>query len=144
MARLRWVGDPIPPFRLAVLGRDDERISPADWAGRRTLLVLWPGHLSEIDQEDLCLVCRRRATLRRRGIEVVGLVTANPWADRLPDRCAPFPLALDPDGRAVRAFGLPVKDRLRAAYLVGPDGTIEAAGIGDRVRDRLLDLESAC
>lgn len=140
----RWVGDPFPSFRLALLGRADERVSTADWRGRRVVVVVWTGHLSEVEQDDLCLVCRRRAALGPRGVDVVGLAGADPWGDHLPSRCTPFPIALDPAGRVAKALGLPGRRRVRAAYLVGPDGRIESAAIADRVGPRLLDLETIC
>jgi peroxiredoxin len=110
---------------------DGRRLGPDDLAGRVTLVNFWATSCAACVAEMPDLV-RLHADYRARGFEL--LAVAMPY-DR-PDhvlhfartRALPFPVALDPMGEAVAAWG--GVRATPASWLVAPDGRVASHWLG--------------
>lgn len=110
---------------------DGRRIGPQDLAGRVTLVQFWA---------TTCAVCvaempelmALHARYRDRGFELLAIAMPYDRPDRVLEfarrRALPFPVALDPMGAAVAAWG--GVQGTPATWLVGPDGRIRAHWLG--------------
>ncbi len=124
---------------------DGRRIGPEPLAGRVTLVSFWATScgICVAEMPDLVALHSRYA---RRGFELLAIAMPYDRPDHVLDfarrRALPFPVALDPTGAAVAAWGGILGTP--TAWLVAPDGRVVAQWIGrldiDRVRARIESL----
>ena len=110
---------------------DGRRIGPKDLAGRVTLVQFWATTCAVCVAEMPELIALH-ARYRDRGFELLAIAMPYDRPDRVLEfarrRALPFPVALDPMGAAVAAWG--GVDGTPASWLVGPDGRIRAHWLG--------------
>ena len=130
------VGDRAPDFSLADL--DGEPIRLADFAGRPVIVNFWASWCVPCVEEFpiLAQAIEEHADI---GLAVIGIVyrdrseAARAFADELH---ATWPLAMDPDERVARAYGVFGPPE---SWLIGPDGTVVSRHIGPFTADELAE-----
>jgi len=123
-----WGGIVTPPLELADLDGKTQRL--ADYRGKVVLVNFWASWC-EPCRAEMPSIERLRASLAGRPFAVLGVnvgesaAAARKFAATLP---LGFPLLLDSDTRASRAWGARV---LPATFLVGPDGVARFSYFGE-------------
>jgi peroxiredoxin Q/BCP len=130
------IGDPAPEFALQ--DQDGTTVALSDFEGQRILLYFFPKAMTPGCETQARRFRDLHGEFRDLEVAVVG-VSPDP-VDKLAEFAAeenlPFPLLSDPDGGAAEAYeshgekrlrGVMREMTLRNSYLIGPDGTIEAA-----------------
>lgn len=123
-----WAGVVTPPLELADLDGKTHRL--ADYRGKAVLLNFWASWCAPC-REEMPSIERLRAQLAGRPFAVLAVNVgesadaARAFAATMP---LGFPLLLDRDTRASRAWGARV---LPATYLVGPDGVARFSYFGE-------------
>jgi alkyl hydroperoxide reductase subunit AhpC len=136
------VGEAAPEFELACVDTRDERrnsVRLRDYAGRWLMLVFYPRDFSFVCPTELTAFSAREADFRERGCALLG-VSVDPVAVHQEWLTTPpaegdlgplqFPLASDPDGAVVRAYGVWVEKKtvsLRGLFLIDPQGVLQYA-----------------
>lgn len=110
---------------------DGRRIGPHELAGRVTLVHFWATTCAVCVAEMPELIALH-ARYRDRGFELLAITMPYDRPDRVLDfarrRALPFPVALDPMGAAVAAWG--GVDGTPQSWLVAPDGRVRAHWTG--------------
>jgi peroxiredoxin len=110
---------------------DGRRIGPADLAGRVVLVNFWATTCTVCIAEMPELVALYEA-FRPRGLELIAVAMPYDRPDRVlhfaSTRRLPFPVALDPMGEAVAAWG--GVEATPLTWLAGPDGRIRGRWLG--------------
>lgn len=131
-----------PPVEYALI--DGRRLGPDTLAGKVLLVNFWATSCAVCIEEMPELVAVYDA-YRSRGLELVAVAMPYDRADRVlrfaASRALPFPVALDPMGRTVAAWG--GVEGTPTTWLVGPDGRVVRRWVGrpDFVRLR-RDVEA--
>jgi peroxiredoxin Q/BCP len=129
-------GEPPAPGREApafdLPGTDGTRHSPAQWRGRRAVVVFFP---MDDTPECLALVDRLREAAPRvaaAGCALVAVAVATPAAAKAyaASRDIPFPVLADESGRAAKAWGTLVnlvflRFSKKLTVIVDPRGCVE-------------------
>jgi peroxiredoxin len=125
-------GASAPDFRLP--DQDGNQVSPADFRGRRLLLVFYPADFSPVCTDQLSVYQDSLAEFERRGVALVGISVDSAFSHKAfrNHLGVTMPLLADfhPKGEVARAYGLWSEDygvAGRALVLIGPDGIVEWA-----------------
>jgi len=129
-------GDPAPAITLTTL--DGRRLSVNELRGKVVLVTFWATTCPPCVKEIPHLVELYQA-LNRQGLEIIAVAMSydppSYVAAMVQRRRIPYPVALDPEGEAARAFG-DVR-QTPTSILIAPDGRIAAYRIGSLNRERL-------
>jgi peroxiredoxin len=122
--KTRWV----PDIELTLF--DGTRASLAEMRGRPLLVTFWATTCPPCVEELPDLIALYQE-LRARGLQMVAIAMPydppNHVLQFRDQHRIPYPIALDVEGHAVRAFGVSV---IPVAYLITPDGRIEYTQAG--------------
>jgi len=126
----RWEGPVAGPRRLPPLDYpiiDGSRIGPEQLAGQVTLVNFWATSCA-VCVAEMPDLARLHEQYRPRGFAVLAIAMPYDRPDHVLDfvrrRALPFPVALDPMGAAVQAWG--GVDGTPSSWLVGRDGRVRA------------------
>jgi glutaredoxin-dependent peroxiredoxin len=127
----------------AVLTRDNARtrVSLSEYLGERPLVLLFfPLAFSSTCAEEMCAVAEDYEAYQRLGARVLGISVDSPYANArfAQETGAPFPILSDFNRTAARAYGV-LRESFgylegvseRAAFVVGGDGIIDYAWVGE-------------
>jgi peroxiredoxin len=123
-----WNGGPTPPFGLQTL--DGRNVRLEDYRGKVLLVNFW-ATWCEPCREEMPSMNRLRAAFAGRPFEVlaVNFGEAEPRIKRfLEELPLDFPVLLDRNSAVAKAWRVRV---LPASFLIGPDGRIRYAVIGE-------------
>jgi len=122
-------GTPAPDFELR--DQDGEKVSLADFHGRKVVLVFYPADFSPVCTDQLSIYQEVLPQIRERGAELVGVTVDSTWAHKAfrEKLGIEIPLLADfhPKGEVSRAYGAYVDDRghpNRSLVLVDEDGIV--------------------
>ena len=123
-------GTKAPDFTLR--DQDLNKVSLGDFAGRRVLLVFYPGDFSPVCSDQLSVYQEVLGEISERGASLVGISVDGVFAHKAfrEQLGLEMPLLADfhPKGAVSQAYGAYLPDRgfnNRSLVLVGPDGTVE-------------------
>jgi peroxiredoxin len=106
-------GTPAPDFTLR--DQDGEKISLADYRGRKVLLVFYPGDFSPVCGDQFSLYQEVKPEIAAKGVELVGISVDSFFSHKAFQEKLGFDTTLlsdfEPKGEVARAYG---------SYLVGP------------------------
>ena len=126
------VGEKAPDFTLR--DQDGEKLSLADFAGKRLLLVFYPLDFSPVCSDQLALYQEVKGEIEARGVEMIGISVDSTWAHRAFREKLGIDMTLlsdfEPKGEVARAYGSYIErsgTANRTLVLIGPDGTVEWA-----------------
>ena len=122
-----WSG-PTPALELQDLGGQPHRL--ADYRGRVVLLNFWATWCTPC-RDEMPSIGQLRKKLAGRGFDVLAVNVDEPDSrvrKFLTEVPLDFPVVLDPGGRTTKAWNVRI---LPASYLIGPDGRIRYAVIGE-------------
>ena len=112
------VGDKAPDFTLR--NQDGEKVSLADYSGRKVMLVFYPADFSPVCGDQFSIYQEVKPQIDETGVELVGISVDSGWAHRAFQEKLGFEFTLladfEPKGEVARAY----------------DSYIEAAGIANR------------
>jgi peroxiredoxin (alkyl hydroperoxide reductase subunit C) len=122
-------GEPAPDFTLR--DQDGEKVSLADYRGRKVLLVFYPGDFSPVCGDQLSLYQEVKPEIEAKGVELVGISVDSFFAHKAFQEKIGTDIALladfHPRGEVARAYGSYL-DQLgfanRTLVLVDEDGTV--------------------
>lgn len=123
-----WSGGATPALELDDLKGAKHRL--ADYRGKVVLINFWATWCVPC-REEMPSIERLRASLENRPFAVLAVNLAEPesriakFLDAVP---LGFPILLDPDAKAARAWQAKM---LPATYVVGPDGVIRYRHLGE-------------
>ena len=135
------VGESAPDFTLR--DQDGEKVSLADYRGRKLLLVFYPGDFSPVCSDQLALYQEGvKGELADAGITLVGLSVDSPFAHKAFQEKLGIDTTLlsdfEPKGKVAKAFGSyfePLGFANRTLVLIDEEGTVawtyEAANPGE-------------
>jgi peroxiredoxin Q/BCP len=130
------VGDVAPRFSLR--DQDGNRVSSADFKGRKLLVYFYPAADTPGCTEQACSVRDARKDLGRKKVAAVGISPDAPDAQKKFDRkfSLGFPLLSDPDHKVAEAYGVwgekvlfgrTVVGIIRSSFLIDERGKIAEA-----------------
>jgi peroxiredoxin len=100
-------GTPAPDFTLR--DQDGEKVSLADFRGRRVLLVFYPGDFSPVCGDQLSLYQEVKPELAAKGVELVGVSVDGFFAHKAFQEKLGIDTTLlsdfEPKGEVARAYG---------------------------------------
>ena len=129
------VGEKAPSFTL--LDKNGESVSLSDYLGTRVVVYFYPRDNTPGCTRQACAFAERSGDYSARGITVIG-ISRDSVASHLKfaeKYSLPFVLLSDPDRVAIEAFGVWREKKqygkvsmgvLRSAFVISPDGVIEA------------------
>lgn len=125
-------GQPAPEFTLR--NQDGEKVSLADFRGRKVLLVFYPADFSPVCTDQLSIYQEVKPELREAGVELVGISVDGQFAHRAFQEKlgidTPLLADFEPKGEVARAYGAYI-ERLgiasRTLILVDEEGVVEWA-----------------
>ncbi len=125
-------GEPAPDFTLR--DQDGEKVSLADFAGRRVLLVFYPFDFSPTCSDQLSLYQEVKPEIEAKGVTLLGVSVDSPYAHKAFQEKLGIDTTLladfEPKGEVARAYGSYI-DGLgmanRTLVLIGADGKVEWA-----------------
>ncbi|MDL9944633.1 thioredoxin-dependent thiol peroxidase [Gordonia sp. ABSL11-1] len=143
------VGDKAPAFTLP--DAQDTPVSLSDYAGRKVIVYFYPAASTPGCTKQACDFRDNLAELGGAGIDVVGISPDKPakLATFVADEGLTFPLLSDPDKKVLtewgafgekKMYGKTVTGVIRSTFLVGEDGTIEAAQYNVRATGHVAKL----
>jgi len=123
-------GTQAPDFTLR--DQDLNKVSLSDYAGKRVVLVFYPGDFSPVCSDQLSVYQEVLGEIADRGAEVVGISVDGVFVHKAfrEQLGLEMPLLADfhPKGKVSEAYGAYQPDKgfnNRSLVLVGPDGTVE-------------------
>jgi peroxiredoxin len=125
-------GQPAPDFTLR--NQDGEKISLADFRGRKVLLVFYPLDFSPVCSDQLAVYQEVKPEIEARGVTMVGISVDSGFAHKAFQEKLGIDTMLladfEPKGEVARAYGAYI-DRIghanRSLVLVDEEGTVEWA-----------------
>lgn len=122
-------GEPAPEFTLR--DQDGEKVSLADYRGRKVLLVFYPADFSPVCGDQLSLYQEVKPRIAEQGVELVGISVDSVWAHKAFQEKlgvdTPLLSDFEPKGEVSRAYGSYL-DRAgtanRTLVLVDQDGKV--------------------
>jgi peroxiredoxin len=122
-------GTPAPDFTLR--DQDGEKVSLADYRGRKVLLVFYPGDFSPVCGDQFSLYQEVKPEIAAKGVELVGISVDSFFAHKAFQEKLGFDTTLlsdfEPKGEVARAYGSYL-DGLgfanRTLVLVDEEGTV--------------------
>jgi peroxiredoxin len=122
-------GTPAPDFSLR--DQDGERVSLADFRGRRVVLVFYPADFSPVCTDQLSIYQEVLPEIRAQGTELVGITVDSSWTHKaFQEKLGmEIPLLADfhPKGEVCRAYGAYIEERghpNRSLVLIDEDGIV--------------------
>ena len=126
------VGEKAPDFTLR--NQDGEKVSLADYRGRKALLVFYPGDFSPVCGDQLSIYQEVKPEIEAKGVELVGISVDGFFAHKAFQEKLRIDTTLlsdfEPKGEVARAYG----SYLDAAGVRQPDPRPRRRG-GDRHLD---------
>jgi peroxiredoxin len=124
------VGERAPDFTLR--DQDGERVSLADFRGRKVLLVFYPQDFSPVCSDQLSLYQEVKPELSAQGVEMLGISIDHVFAHKAFQEKLGIDTTLladfEPKGEVARAYGAYVEKRghaNRSLVLVDEEGVVE-------------------
>jgi peroxiredoxin len=100
-------GTPAPDFTLR--DQDGEKVSLADYRGRKVLLVFYPGDFSPVCGDQFSLYQEVKPEIAAKGVELVGISVDSFFAHKAFQEKLGFDTTLlsdfEPKGEVARAYG---------------------------------------
>jgi peroxiredoxin len=125
-------GSPAPDFTLR--NQDGEKVSLADFRGRRLLLVFYPLDFSPVCSDQLSIYQEVKPEIEAKGVELVGISVDHAFAHRAFREKLGIDTTLladfEPKGEVARAYGAYIEKTghaNRSLVLVDEEGTVEWA-----------------
>jgi peroxiredoxin len=123
------VGEQAPDFTLR--DQDGEKVSLADFRGRRLMLVFYPADFSPVCGDQFSIYQEVKPEIEEKGVELVGISVDSAWAHRAFQEKLGFEFTLlsdfEPKGEVSRAYGSYI-DRVgtanRTLVLVDEEGVV--------------------
>jgi peroxiredoxin len=124
------VGEQAPDFTLR--DQDGEKVSLADYRGRKVLLVFYPGDFSPVCGDQLSIYQEVKPQIAEKGAELVGISVDSSFAHRAFQEKLGIDTTLlsdfEPKGGVARAYGsyldAPLGFANRTLILVDEDGRV--------------------
>jgi peroxiredoxin len=123
-------GEPAPDFTLR--NQDGEKVSLADFRGRKVLLAFYPQDFSPVCSDQLSIYQEVKPEIEERGVELVGVSVDHAWAHRAFQEKLGIDMTLladfEPKGEVARAYGAYIEQvghANRSLVLVDEAGTVE-------------------
>ena len=124
------VGDQAPDFTLR--NQDGEKVSLSDYAGRKVLLIFYPGDFSPICGDQLSIYQEVKPEIEGKGVELVGISVDSFFAHQAFREKLGIDTTLlsdfEPKGEIARAYGsyldAPLGFANRTLVLVDEDGRV--------------------
>jgi len=134
------VGESAPDFTLR--DQDGEKVSLADYRGRKLLLVFYPGDFSPVCSDQLSIYQEVKPELGEKGVELVGVSVDSFLVHKAFQEKIGIDTTLlsdfEPKGKVAKAFGSyfePLGFANRTLVLIDEEGTVawtyEAANPGE-------------
>ena len=122
-------GEPAPDFTLR--DQDGEKVSLADYRGRKVLLVFYPQDFSPVCSDQLSIYQEVKPELGEKGVELLGISVDHSWAHKAFQEKLRIDTTLladfHPKGEVARAYGSYLDDygiANRTLVLVDEEGTV--------------------
>jgi peroxiredoxin len=124
------VGGQAPDFTLR--NEDGEKVSLADYSGRKVLLVFYPGDFSPVCGDQLSIYQEVKPEIAAKGVELVGISVDSFFAHKAFQEKLGIDTTLlsdfEPKGEVARAYGsyldAPLGFANRTLVLVDEEGTV--------------------
>jgi peroxiredoxin len=124
------VGDQAPDFTLR--DQDGEKVSLADYRGRKVMLVFYPGDFSPVCSDQLSIYQEVKPQIAEKGVELVGISVDSFFAHKAFQEKlgidTPLLADFEPKGDVARAYGsyldAPLGFANRTLVLVDEDGKV--------------------
>jgi peroxiredoxin len=123
-------GEPAPEFTLR--NQDGEKVSLADYRGRRVLLVFYPLDFSPVCSDQLSIYQEVKPQIAAQGVELVGISVDSAYAHKAFQEKLGIDTTLladfEPKGEVARAYGAYIEKvgtANRSLVLVDEEGTVE-------------------
>jgi peroxiredoxin len=101
------VGERAPDFTLR--DQDGEKVSLADFRGRKVLLVFYPQDFSPVCSDQLSIYQEVKPELSEKGVELVGISVDHSWAHKAFQEKlgidTPLLADFEPKGEVARLYG---------------------------------------
>jgi len=134
------VGQKAPASTL--VDTDRKPVSLKDFAGKKTVLVFYPGAFTGVCTKEMCTFRDSLAQLNDMSAQVVGISVDAPAANKgfADVNKLTFPLLSDYERTAVNAYGIPQIDfaglknyttAKRAVFVLDAEGTVKYAWVSD-------------
>jgi len=130
------VGEQAPDFTLR--DQDGEKVSLADYRGRKVLLVFYPGDFSPVCGDQLSIYQEVKPEIEAKGVELLGISVDSFFAHKAFQEKLGIDTRLlsdfEPKGEVARAYGSYVEKMgfaNRTLVLVDEDGTVAWAHEAD-------------
>jgi peroxiredoxin len=122
-------GEPAPDFTLR--NQDGEKVSLADFRGRRVLLVFYPADFSPVCGDQLSIYQEVKPEIEAKGVQMVGISVDSAFAHKAFQEKlgidTPLLADFEPKGEVARAYGAYVEGRghaNRSLVLVDEEGVV--------------------
>ncbi|MDX6634010.1 MAG: hypothetical protein QOF06_213 [Solirubrobacterales bacterium] len=123
------VGEQAPDFTLR--DQDGEKVSLADYRGRKVLLIFYPGDFSPVCGDQLSIYQEVKPEIEEQGVELLGISVDSFFAHKAFQEKLGIDTRLlsdfEPKGEVARAYGSYVEKlgfANRTLVLVDEDGTV--------------------
>jgi peroxiredoxin len=123
-------GEPAPDFTLR--NQDGEKVSLADFRGRKLMLIFYPLDFSPVCSDQLSIYQEVKPQIAEKGVELVGVSVDHPFAHKAFQEKLGIDTALladfEPKGEVCRAYGAYIEKvghANRSLVLVDEEGTVE-------------------
>jgi len=134
------VGQKAPDFTLVDVDRNPKSLK--DFAGKKTVLVFYPGAFTGVCTKEMCTFRDSLSALNDLSAQVVGISVDAPAANKAfgDANKLTFPLLSDYERKAVTAYDIPQIDfaglkglttAKRSVFVLDADGTIQFAWVSD-------------
>jgi len=123
-------GSPAPEFTLR--NQDGEKVSLADYRGRRAMLVFYPLDFSPVCSDQLSIYQEVKPQIAEKGVELVGVSVDSFFAHKAFQEKLGIDTTLladfEPKGEVARAYGAYIEKTghaNRSLVLIDEQGTVE-------------------